>query len=80
MAGTLRIGFAMGGGVSLGTFNGAALTQALKLAILRSPYTRIEVDCFSGASAGAMSLAVLLRGLAQQTPEQRAQAAATLAQ
>lgn len=80
MAGTLRIGFAMGGGVSLGTFNGAALTQALKLAILRSPYSRIEVDCFSGASAGAMSLAVLLRGLAQQTPEQRAQAAATLAQ
>jgi len=60
---TLRIGFAMGGGVSLGTFNGAALTQTLKLAVLRGNCTDVQVDCFSGASAGAMSLAVMLRGL-----------------
>ena len=67
---TLRIGFAMGGGVSLGTFNGAALTQTLKLAVLRGNCTDVQVDCFSGASAGAMSLAVMLRGLVLQTPEE----------
>jgi len=63
----LRIGFAMGGGVSLGTFNGAALTQTLKLAILRGGYSKVEVDCFSGASAGAMSLAILIRSLVNRT-------------
>lgn len=67
---TLRIGFAMGGGVSLGTFNGAALTQTLKLAVLRGTFTDVRVDCFSGASAGAMSLAVMLRGLVLQTPDE----------
>ena len=69
MGKTLRLGFAMGGGVSLGTFNGAALSQALKLLLLRGrdragdPYERVEVDVFSGASAGSMSLAIMLRGL-----------------
>lgn len=70
MGTTLRVGFVMGGGVSLGTFNGAALSQALKLLLLRGvdgrgdPYQRLEVDIFSGASAGSMSLAIMLRGLA----------------
>jgi hypothetical protein len=71
MAGTeLRLGFAMGGGVSLGTFCGAALTEAIKLFLLfgrdadGDPYDDVVVDVFSGASAGAMSLAVMLRGLA----------------
>jgi len=55
MGTVLRIGFAMGGGNSLGTFNGAALSQALKLLLLRGidrngePYERVEVDVFSGA-------------------------------
>lgn len=75
---TLRIGFAMGGGVSLGTFNGAALTQTLKLAILRGHYRAVEVDCFSGASAGAMSLAVMLRGLVHQKPGELADARTAL--
>jgi predicted acylesterase/phospholipase RssA len=75
---SLRIGFAMGGGVSLGTFNGAALTQTLKLAILRGGFADVQVDCFSGASAGAMSLAVMLRGLVRQTPAQLAKARSAL--
>jgi len=75
MGTTLRVGFAMGGGNSLGTFNGAALSQALKLLLLRGidgngePYERVEVDVFSGASAGSMSLALMLRGLVRPDPD-----------
>jgi len=75
MGTTLRVGFAMGGGNSLGTFNGAALSQALKLLLLRGidgngqPYERVEVDVFSGASAGSMSLALMLRGLVNPDPD-----------
>ena len=75
MGKTLRVGFAMGGGNSLGTFNGAALSQALKLLLLRGvdrdgePYEKVEVDVFSGASAGSISLALMLRGLVQPDPE-----------
>jgi len=75
MGTTLRVGFAMGGGNSLGTFNGAALSQALKLLLLRGidrngkPYDRVEVDVFSGASAGSMSLALMLRGLVYPDPD-----------
>lgn len=80
----LRLGFAMGGGVSLGAFSGAALTEAMKLAVLRAtyvvddpsdprhgervPYGRVVVDVFSGASAGALSLVLMLRSLAQPDP------------
>ncbi|MGJ8678513.1 MAG: patatin-like phospholipase family protein [Akkermansiaceae bacterium] len=69
----LKVGFAMGGGTSLGTFQGAALGEALKLLILRGVYDdngtsrrydRVEVDIFSGASAGSMSLGLMLRTLA----------------
>lgn len=68
----------MGGGVSLGTFCGTALSQALKLLIVHGGYTvgnrfvrfdRIEVDVFSGASAGALSLAAMLRCLASVDPQ-----------
>lgn len=59
----LRLAFAMGGGVSLGTFAGSALTQAIKLAVLRSGYERVVIDAFSGASAGAMALGIMLRSL-----------------
>lgn len=77
MARTLRIGFAMGGGNSLGTFSGSALSQALKLLLLRgvdragAPYQRVEVDVFSGSSAGSLSLALMLRGLADPDAERR---------
>ncbi len=60
----------MGGGVSLGTFCGTALAQALKLLIVygrdadQQPFERVEVDVFSGASAGALSLSAMLRSLA----------------
>ena len=84
MGTTLRLGFAMGGGVSLGTFNGAALSEAIKLAILRgidskgNRFGRVEVDVFSGASAGAMSLGLMLRGLVHQTDTQRTAARTAL--
>lgn len=84
MAKTLRIGFAVGGGNSLGTFNGAALTQALKLLLLRgvdsegNSYRRVEVDVFSGASAGSLSLALMLRGLSYPVPERQRTAKAHL--
>ena len=70
MGKTLKLGFAMGGGVSLGSFSGAALTETIKLALLYgtdkdgNPYENVVVDVFSGASAGAMSLGVMLRALA----------------
>ena len=65
MGKTLKLGFAMGGGVSLGSFSGAALTETIKLALLYgtdkdgNPYENVVVDVFSGASAGAMSLGVM---------------------
>ncbi len=67
----------MGGGNSLGTFNGSALSQALKLLLLRgvdsegAPYRRVEVDVFSGASAGSLSLALMLRGLSDPDSERQ---------
>lgn len=87
MAKELRLAFAMGGGVSLGTFSGASLSEAVKLAVLHAgyladegdprswtPYDRVVIDVFSGASAGALSLAVMLRSLLYATPEQRRRA------
>lgn len=74
----------MGGGVSLGTFCGASLAQALKLLIVYGrdregrPYDDIVVDVFSGASAGALSLAAMLRGLLARTTEQERKAEQTL--
>lgn len=69
----------MGGGVSLGTFSGAALSEAIKQQIVYgqydtdkigadgepifAPYSKVEIDIFSGASAGAISLAIMLRVL-----------------
>ena len=67
----------MGGGVSLGTFSGAALSEAIKQQIvygqydtgkkdpngkaILKPFEKITIDLFSGASAGAVSLAIMLR-------------------
>lgn len=61
---------AMGGGVSLGTFSGGALTQTIKLLFVnnlinklegKAYYDKIVIDAFSGASAGALALALMLR-------------------
>jgi predicted acylesterase/phospholipase RssA len=73
----LKLGFAMGGGVSLGTFSGAALTEAIKMAVLygkdknENPYDKVEIDIFSGASAGSMSLSIMLRALLEQSGQER---------
>ena len=81
---SLRVGFAMGGGVSLGTFCGSALAQALKLLVVYGrdragqPYDKVVVDVFSGASAGALSLGAMLRYLLFQTDKQKADAVAKL--
>ncbi len=62
----LKLSFAMGGGVSLGAFSGSALTEALKLLLVGAlddegrRYTGIELDSMSGASAGAVSLCIML--------------------
>jgi len=73
----------MGGGVSLGIFSGAALSEAIKLAVLYGKYreegtwhryNRVVIDVFSGASAGAMSLAAMLRTLVHRTDEQERRA------
>ncbi|WP_303315275.1 patatin-like phospholipase family protein [Flavivirga abyssicola] len=66
---TLRICLAMGGGVSLGSFSGSALTEALKLLILYgqdadgNEYDNVIVDGMSGASAGAIALTIMLKTL-----------------
>ena len=82
MGKVLKLGFAMGGGVSLGSFSGASLTEAIKLALLYgtdetgTPYDKIIVDVFSGASAGAMSLGIMLKALAfpEKNPTKREKA------
>lgn len=87
MTRTLRLGFIMGGGVSLGTFAGAALTEAIKQQLVYGQYPtgkkdeagnpifkrydRIEVDVCSGASAGAIALALLLRVLVNPRDQYR---------
>ncbi|MCP4292368.1 MAG: hypothetical protein GY780_11115, partial [bacterium] len=82
----LRLGFAMGGGVSLGTFCGSALGEALKAVIIDGkdkngdPFDNIVVDVFSGASAGSMSLAIMLRNLVHRTPSQNSKAKTALQQ
>jgi hypothetical protein len=79
----LRLGFAMGGGVSLGTFSGAALTEAIKLILVdiingKSRYSDVVIDVFSGASAGGMSLGAMFRGLYAQNSGQMEKAKAAL--
>lgn len=67
-----RIALIMGGGVSLGTFSGGALAQVIKLLkhVERGP---AKIDVVSGASAGSMTLGVmvyhLLKGSSNQEIE-----------
>jgi predicted acylesterase/phospholipase RssA len=58
MPGT-RIALIMGGGVSLGTFSGGAMAQVIKLLkhVERGP---AKIDVVSGASAGSMTLGVVV--------------------
>ncbi|SEL13832.1 Patatin-like phospholipase [Aquimarina amphilecti] len=69
MGKTLRVCLAMGGGVSLGSFSGSALTEALKLLVLygkdndKNSYDKVIVDGMSGASAGAIALTIMLKCL-----------------
>lgn len=79
----LKLAFAMGGGVSLGAFSGSALTEAIKLALLRivkkqADYEDVEIDVFSGASAGSLALAVMLRALTWRTADEEKSAQASL--
>jgi len=74
MSKNLRLGFIMGGGVSLGSFSSAALCESIKQLLVyaeyedeagqKKPYERIEIDVLTGSSAGAISLGIMLRGLA----------------
>lgn len=65
----LKVCLSMGGGVSLGAFSGAALTEALKLLVLfgrdkyGNKYDDVILDGMSGASAGSVSLAIMIRCL-----------------
>ena len=65
----LKVFLSMGGGVSLGAFSGAALTEALKSLVLfcrdkyGNKYDDVILDGMSGASAGSVSLAIMIRCL-----------------
>ncbi len=64
---TLRVALCMGGGVSLGSFSGGAVGEVVRL--LREmrntdEFDRVEFDVFSGASAGALSLGLMIKTLA----------------
>ena len=63
----LKVAFAMGGGASLGAFSGGAMAEVLRQLhtnLDRSTYDAVEIDVLSGASAGGMTLGLLVRGLA----------------
>ena len=81
MSKILKLGFVLGGGVSLGSFSAGALAETLKQYLLfatyteeskdaqgniqriKKPYDNIQIDVLSGASAGSISLAIMLRAL-----------------
>ncbi len=67
----LKLAIVMGGGVSLGSFSGGALAGALRSLHrqARRQGLELEIDILSGASAGGMSLGLLLRNLALPQPE-----------
>ena len=67
----LKLAIVMGGGVSLGSFSGGALAGALRSLNrqARDDGLELEIDILSGASAGGMSLGLLLRNLALPRPE-----------
>ena len=63
----LKVAFAMGGGASLGAFSGGAMAEVLHQLhtnLDRATWDSVEIDVLSGASAGGMTLGLLVRGLA----------------
>lgn len=57
----LKVGFIMGGGVSMGSFSAGALKYTLdsfKENLNKDAYTSCEVDVFTGSSAGSVTLAL----------------------
>lgn len=62
----LRVAVAMGGGVSLGSFCGGALGEVARqlLENRTDQYESVRFDVFSGASAGAMSVGLMVHTLA----------------
>ncbi len=62
----LRVALAMGGGVSLGSFCGGAVGECVRQLIHNraEEYGSVRFDVFAGASAGAMSLGLLVHTLA----------------
>jgi hypothetical protein len=63
----LKVGLIMGGGVSLGAFNGGAIAEIVKQLrdnLNPEAYEKAEIDVLSGASAGGMTLGLLLKDLA----------------
>ncbi len=68
MAGT-RIALIMGGGVSLGTFSGGALAQVINL-LKHAQRGPAKIDVVSGASAGSMTLGVVVYHLLKGSSDQ----------
>ncbi|GEM_PF-6948432 len=76
----LKLAFCMGGGTSLGAFSGGALAETLRQLLYAEAkrvlddgvearqFSRIEIDAFMGASAGTITLALMLRSLAYSLP------------
>jgi predicted acylesterase/phospholipase RssA len=63
----LRVAFAMGGGASLGAFSGGAISEVVRQLhdnLDGSVYDGVEIDVLSGASAGGMTVGLLVRALA----------------
>ncbi len=59
----LKIGFIMGGGVSMGAYSAGSLAYTLKALennLNKDKYSGVVVDVFSGASAGSATLAITL--------------------
>lgn len=57
----LKVGFVMGGGVSMGSFSSGALSEVINLLknnINTDKYSDCEIDVFTGASAGSVTLAI----------------------
>ena len=63
----LKVAFAMGGGASLGAFSGGAIAEVIRQLhanLDAGVHDRVEIDVVSGASAGGMTVGLLLRALA----------------
>jgi len=63
---TLKVALVVGGGVSLGSFNGGALAEIVRQLssnLNRDRWQEAKIDVLFGASAGGMTLGLLVRAL-----------------